>query len=184
MLAVSSSTKTKQYTHPPPISWGIKDLFRLRAFRLLGRGGLGFALFLLVHAVFAAVPLNPSGGVDQFLAAGEKRVAIGADFNLEILDRGAGFDHIATGARNRGVEILGMNFLFHFFILYQQIIILKPIQTIIITHKFHRGKENQEVVARHDTGLLRAVRSAADCLLRQVLGFAPAKVRPDASKEP
>jgi len=40
-------------------------------------------------------------------------VAGGANFHLDILHGGTGFDHVSAGAGNFGHLVFGMNFVFH-----------------------------------------------------------------------
>lgn len=64
-------------------------------------------------AVTASEFLHPAGGIDEFLFAGEKRMAGGtdADFNIpfgraRVINRAAGTGHI-------GCLVIGMNVRFH-----------------------------------------------------------------------
>jgi hypothetical protein len=68
---------------------------------------------LLFNVVFLPEPLNPSGSVYQLLFAGKERVAGGTNFNLDVLDRGTGFDDVPAGTAYFGHLIFGMNLLFH-----------------------------------------------------------------------
>ena len=62
-------------------------------------GGLFFRL--LAASVLALEPLDPSGGVQQLLAAGVKRVAARADFHADVaLVRGARPEGAPAGARD------------------------------------------------------------------------------------
>ena len=79
---------------------------RRLAFSLGGRRSGFFPIFLL--KLFHA-----SGGVDKFLLAGEKAVAGRANLHLDVLYRGAGVDHIATGAGDRSFKIVWMYTFFH-----------------------------------------------------------------------
>ena len=54
-----------------------------------------------------------AGAVDEFLLAGEKRVAVRTDFDADILLRGTRVDHVAAQAGDRGFHVLGMYFVFH-----------------------------------------------------------------------
>jgi len=53
-------------------------------------GAYGTSPNLLIHGrpthfgVLAAEALHPSGGIDQFLLAGEERMAVGTDFDVNI----------------------------------------------------------------------------------------------------
>jgi len=71
-------------------------------------------LFFL--GVFFRKALNASGRVYKLLFACEKRMAVRANFNVEVADGGPGFKLVAAYARDDGSLICGMNFGFHFFL--------------------------------------------------------------------
>jgi hypothetical protein len=86
-------------------AWHKRLYSQLRFLRSAGRLGA---------AIATREFLNPAGGIDEFLFAGEKRMASGtdADFNVLagracVIDRPAGTDNI-------GFVILRMNTRFHF----------------------------------------------------------------------
>jgi len=62
---------------------------------------------LLVEAADTAT------GVHHLLLAGEEGVTLGADFHLDVLPGRASLDHVAAGARNGGLLILGMDAFLH-----------------------------------------------------------------------
>jgi hypothetical protein len=66
------------------------------------RGGIG---------VLLGEALDAASGVDELLLAGEKWVAVGADFDVQTfaLDCGAGLEVVATGAVDGNGMIVGMN---------------------------------------------------------------------------
>ena len=73
-----------------------------------------FLLFFgLKFRVFLAETLNAARSVDQFLFPGEKRVALGTNFNRNILLCRTNFNFIAAGALDGGVVVLGMGIRFH-----------------------------------------------------------------------
>ena len=73
--------------------------------RLRGGGGL------LDIRVLAAETLDPTPGVEDLLLAGIERVAVGADFQMDVLaQRRAGLDHVATAARGFDGAVLRMDF--------------------------------------------------------------------------
>ena len=81
---------------------------------LLGRFGLG---------VLAAEALDTSGGIHQLLLAGEKWMAVGADFNADVAPmRGAGSKRVAAGAVHTHFMIRRMNGCFHGFLTSIQVI--------------------------------------------------------------
>ena len=69
--------------------------------------GLLVQIVLLLETVYASACIN------KLLLTGKEGVALGADFNLDVLLRGTGFDNLAASAGNGCSLILGMNVLFH-----------------------------------------------------------------------
>ena len=70
------------------------------------RFGFGFG-------VLAAEALDATRSVDQLLFAGEERVAVGADFRVDVaFVRGAGGEVVAAGADDANLVVIGVNFLF------------------------------------------------------------------------
>ena len=64
--------------------------------------------------------LDASAGIDQLLLAREERVALGADFNLDVLFGGEHLDDVAAVAGDRGLLAIRMDaFLCHGFHLFQ-----------------------------------------------------------------
>jgi len=64
--------------------------------------------------ILAAEALDASGGVDQLLFAGEKRVAVGADFQMDIaLMRRSGGKRVPASAHDADFVVCGMNLFFH-----------------------------------------------------------------------
>ena len=72
-------------------------------------------LYTLLDAVLLVELVNTAAGVDQLLLAGVERVALGADFNGDVLTGRAGLDDVAAGAADGGVKILGMYAFLHVF---------------------------------------------------------------------
>ena len=70
--------------------------------------------FLLKFLIFFAESFDATGGIDQFLLAGKKWVAFGANFDADVLFSRSDFQHITTGALNGGLMVLRMNVSFHF----------------------------------------------------------------------
>jgi hypothetical protein len=58
-------------------------------------------------------PFDPSGGVNEFLFPGIKRVAFIADLDVPAGNGRAGFYDIAAGTGEFCVQVLRMDFLFH-----------------------------------------------------------------------
>ena len=78
--------------------------------------GLCFCIAGLLEAVLLVELVHAAAGVDELLLAGVEGVALGADFNRDVLLGGTGLNHVAAGAANRGRLIIGMNAFFHVFI--------------------------------------------------------------------
>ena len=68
----------------------------------------------LLQAKSLVEPINTSTGVNQLLLAGIERVALGADFNTNVLLGGTGRKDVATGTADRGLFVLGMDTFLHF----------------------------------------------------------------------
>lgn len=75
--------------------------------------GFVFCIAGLLEAVLLVELVHAAAGVDELLLAGVERVALGADFNRDVLLGGTGLNHVAAGAANRGRLIIGMNTFFH-----------------------------------------------------------------------
>src|SRR5207245_11665931 len=61
----------------------------------------------------ALEPLDAATGVDQLLAAGVERVALGADLHVELGFGGARRELVAAGAANVGFYVLGVDSWLH-----------------------------------------------------------------------
>ena len=68
----------------------------------------------LLQAEALVEAIDTSTGVNQLLLAGIERVALGADFNTNLILGGAGGESVATGATDRGLFVLGMDTFLHF----------------------------------------------------------------------
>ena len=73
---------------------------------------------LLVHAVTLLELINASAAVNELLTAGIEGVALGADFNTNVLLGGASRKDVATRAADRGLFILGVDTFLHFLHLF------------------------------------------------------------------
>ena len=62
--------------------------------------------------------INTSTGVNQLLLAGIERVALGADFNSDVLLGGTGRKDVATSATDHGLFVSGMDAFLHFIHLF------------------------------------------------------------------
>ena len=77
------------------------------------RTTLAVRIFVLLQAKTLVEPINTSTGVNQLLLAGVERVALGADFNANVLLSGASRKDIATGTANRSLFVIGMDTFLH-----------------------------------------------------------------------
>ena len=68
---------------------------------------------VLLQAKTLVETINTSTGVNQLLLAGIERVALGADFNSDVLLGGTGRKDVATGTANRGLFVIGMDTFLH-----------------------------------------------------------------------
>lgn len=59
--------------------------------------------------------LNASAGVNQLLLARVERVALGANFDVDLRLGRAGLDHIAARTGDGAVNVVRVDALFHFF---------------------------------------------------------------------
>lgn len=69
---------------------------------------------LLAEIIALLESVNASAAVNKLLLAGKERVALRADFDLDIGLCGTRFDYVSASALNRGRLICGMNSLFHY----------------------------------------------------------------------
>ena len=71
-------------------------------------------LFLFVLQIETLLKsVNPSAGINQFLFSSEERMALGANFNTDILLCRTGMNHIAACAGNGCLFIIWMDVFFH-----------------------------------------------------------------------
>ena len=78
--------------------------------------------FNLLNAESLVKPINTSTGVNQLLLAGIERVALGADFDLDITLGRAGGKGIATSATDSGLLVLRMDAFSHVVHLFRQLL--------------------------------------------------------------
>ena len=76
----------------------------------------GFVISKLLDAVLLVELINTAAGVDQLLLAGVEGVALGADFNGDVLLGGAGLDDGAASALDSGLLVLRMDSFLHGFV--------------------------------------------------------------------
>ncbi len=67
----------------------------------------------LLHAVALLETVDASAAVDQLLLAGEKRMALRANIDAQLLFDRAGFEGLAAYAANNSLAVVGMDLLFH-----------------------------------------------------------------------
>ena len=70
-------------------------------------------ILVLLQAETLVETIDTSTGVNQLLLAGIERVALGADFNTDVLLGGAGRKDVATSTTNRGLFVFGMDTFLH-----------------------------------------------------------------------
>jgi hypothetical protein len=68
---------------------------------------------LLLYAELAVELINASACIDKLLLPRVKRMALRADFNLDVLPCAARFDYLTAGAPYCRLRVIGMNSLFH-----------------------------------------------------------------------
>ena len=68
----------------------------------------------LLQAKSLVETINTSTGVNQLLLAGIERVALGANFNTDILLGGTGGKSVTAGAADGGLLVVGMDAFSHF----------------------------------------------------------------------
>ena len=73
-----------------------------------------------LHAVALLEAIDTAAGVNQLLLAGEERVALGADFNAQLLLGRARLEGIAADAGHGRLLILRMDAFLHDFHLFRR----------------------------------------------------------------
>ena len=68
----------------------------------------------LLNAESLVESVNTSTGVNQLLLAGIERVALGADFNLDVLLGGTSLDDVTTSATDCSLFVIGVDTFLHF----------------------------------------------------------------------
>lgn len=123
------------------------------------RGG-GWLRFGFGFGVLAAEALDAARGVDQLLLAGEKRVAVGADFGVDVaFVGGAGGEVVAAGADDANLVVIGVNFLFG------HVAVLGPFRRFFLFYRIC-GVFTVLRFARRDAGSKRIGRGGRGCILR------------------
>ena len=75
-------------------------------------------LYSLLQTELLVETVNTSTGVNQLLLAGIERVALGANFDLDVLLRGTGLNDLTARASNRRLFVLRMDSFLHCFHLF------------------------------------------------------------------
>ena len=91
----------------------------------------------LLKAVLPVELIHAAAGVDQLLLAGVEGVALGADFNGDVLPGGAGLNDGAAGAADGSRLIIGMDASFH--------VLFSSSRAALIVPKRHSYKAQLEV---------------------------------------
>ena len=73
-----------------------------------------YGVSFLLQAKTLVETITASTGVNQLLLAGVERVALGADFNSDVLLSGTGSKSVATSTANRSLFVVGMQTFLHF----------------------------------------------------------------------
>ena len=68
---------------------------------------------ILLQAKSLVEPINASTGIDQLLLAGVERLALAANFDVDLRLGVTGVDHIAAGTSDGAVHIVRMDALLH-----------------------------------------------------------------------
>ena len=68
---------------------------------------------LLVQAELLVEAADTSASIHHLLLASKEGVTLGADFHLNVLLSRTSLDHVATGASNSGLLIVGMDAFLH-----------------------------------------------------------------------
>jgi hypothetical protein len=61
--------------------------------------------------------LNPTSGVNQFLLAGEERVAGGTDFGVDLFEGRTGLERVSAQTFDRNLVVHRVDSFFHLFLL-------------------------------------------------------------------
>ena len=94
--------------------WPLSEIHHIKQNPFRKPKGISLAFIaLLLQAELLIELINASAAVDKLLLTCEERVALGADFYLDVLLGRTGLDHITAGALNGSRLIIGMNTLFH-----------------------------------------------------------------------
>ena len=80
-------------------------------------------LYSLLQTELLVETVNTSTGVNQLLLAGIERVALGANFNLDVLFGGAGLNNLAARASDCSLFVLRMDTFLHCFHLFLIVVV-------------------------------------------------------------
>ena len=68
---------------------------------------------MLLHAVLALEAFDPARRIDQALLPGKERMALRADFDMDLRERRTGLKSVAACACDHAASVIGMDFSFH-----------------------------------------------------------------------
>jgi hypothetical protein len=98
-----------------------------------------FGTVRLLAAETLVEAIHASAGVNQLLLARVERMALGANFDMDLRLRGTSLDHIAACASNGAVNVVRMNTLFHSFHLNSGSDVLGPYLMYVPITTFNIG---------------------------------------------
>ena len=73
---------------------------------------------LLVQTELLVEAADAATGVDHLLLTGVEGMTLGTNFHADVLLGGASLDHVATGAPDGGLLVVGMNSCLHYIHLF------------------------------------------------------------------
>jgi hypothetical protein len=82
----------------------------------------GSVLVFRCLAIFFLEPFDPSGRIQELLLSRKKRMAAGADLDMDLLFRALRLDRRSAGAFDHGTKNLGVNLFFHLSFLHPSIL--------------------------------------------------------------
>ncbi len=85
-------------------------------------GEFSLKLLALLQVELLVELVNTTAAVNKLLLTGEERVALRADFHLNILLCGTGFNYVAAGTFNGSGLVIGMDSLFHYVTAFSHIV--------------------------------------------------------------
>ena len=111
---------------------------------------------ILLHVEALLEAIDATACIDELLLSGKERMALGANFNTDILLGGAGLDNITASAGNGSLAIVRMDLflhLIHLFHIYTYVI--RHVNGLIIHQRFLKCKPFFHFISNHHYGRLR-----------------------------